>query len=171
MLGIVRIQLVCKVFRTLMTGNFGLAEILRVLAVYSLLSSANNISSPWNFLCAWRSLWPFTIGKSAFAASARRSGRIPLPVIFNCSSGITLAKHLHKTHIGDFFMLKQHVHCYFSMHTCHWTIWLHCMLSHRLTALSWSHEDMHASRVAWTSNATVAVTVAKRTQTLYYLWN
>jgi len=37
MLGIVRIRLVYKVFLTLMTGNFGWAEIILVPAVYSLL--------------------------------------------------------------------------------------------------------------------------------------
>jgi len=94
-----------------------------------------------------------------------------LPVFFNCSFGITLAQHLHKTHISDFFVRKQHVPCCLSMHTWHWTICLRCMLFQLLTALLWLHEDMHAFAYRLNFTATVTVTVANRRQALYYLCN
>jgi hypothetical protein len=42
-------------------------------------------------------------------------------ISFNSSSGVNVAKLVHKMHIGVFFVGKQHVCSYFSLHTYHST--------------------------------------------------
>jgi hypothetical protein len=42
---------------------------------------------------------------------------ILLPLFFNSSSGVNVAKLVHKMHFGIIFIGKQHVCSYFSLHT------------------------------------------------------
>jgi hypothetical protein len=46
---------------------------------------------------------------------------ILLPLFFNSSSGVNVAKLVHKMHFGIIFTGKQHVCSYFSLHTYHST--------------------------------------------------
>jgi len=55
--------------------------------------------------------------------------------IGNCSSGVTVAKPIHKMCIVIIFMVKRHVCSYFLLHTYSRTNLLVCLLSHVLLAM------------------------------------
>ena len=68
---------------------------------------------------------------------------ILLPLFFNSSSGVNVAKLVHRVLIGTIFIGKQHVCSYFSLHTYHSTKWLHCLLPDVLLPSLQLHEYAH----------------------------
>ena len=65
------------------------------------------------------------------------SSRLSLSLFFSSSSGVTVAKPAHKTHIGVFVITS-----------------LRCLLSDVLPALLWSHEHIHAPAAIRHASAT-----------------
>jgi hypothetical protein len=65
---------------------------------------------------------------SAHTEVGDSSSTILLPLFFNSSSGVNVAKLVHKMNFGIIFIGKQYVCIYFSLHTYHSTKWLHCLL-------------------------------------------
>jgi hypothetical protein len=64
---------------------------------------------------------------SAHTEIGNSSSIILLPLFFNSSSGVNIAKLIHKMHFGIIFTWKQHLCSYFSLHTYRSTKWLHCL--------------------------------------------
>lgn len=57
------------------------------------------------------------VSKSEHKATGVSSSTVLLPIFFGSSSGVNVAKLIHKMHIGIFFLGKRHVCSYFSLHT------------------------------------------------------
>lgn len=83
------------------------------------------------------------VSRSEHKATGVLSSTVLLPMFFNSSSGVNVAKLIHKMHIGIFFLGKQHVCSYFSLHTYYNTKGLHYLLSGVLLALLQLHEYTH----------------------------
>ena len=122
-------------------------------------------SSAWTFLCHVSNVfiflhiflyWMFSVAIytlkgacfsqtlvniNALTEVGDSSSTILLPLFFNSSSGVNVAKLVHKMHFGIIFIGKQHVCIYFSLHTYHSTKWLHSLLPDILLPSVQVHEN------------------------------
>ena len=137
---------VCSLCQTLMRGTQKQAEIILVVVCGLCWTMSGMFSSPSTFRCTWCSTRRFTLGKEPLSRrcwwmqvntclSGIRHRGYHSRYYFDSSSGVTIAKPVHKMHIGVFFTGKCHVYSFCSLHGYHSTKWLLSLLSEALLAL------------------------------------
>ena len=96
------------------------------------------------------------------------SSTVLLPIFFNSSSGVNVAKLVHKMHFGIIFIGKQYVCSYFSLQTSHSTLLTaqnDCIVCYlRYYCHHYNYMSMLTPvQICYTSNAPTMVTTVNRT--------